>query len=66
MIRDVDNLEEVPRLPFAVQFPSAVFRLAWTGGMLVLGAWLTRFDFAGMVLLPLLALLAGVSSNWSG
>lgn len=65
-MREVNILEEAPRLPFAVQLPSVALRLAWTGGMVALGAWLTKLDFAGLDLLLLLALLGGASSNWSG
>lgn len=65
-MKGVNVVEEAPRLPFAVRLPSAAYRLAWGGAMLALGASLTRVGFTGIDVVPLLALLAGASSNWSG
>lgn len=65
-MKDVTAFEEIPRLRFTVRLPSAAYRLVWGGGLVVLGAWLTELGFARFDVLPLLALLAGASSNWSG
>ncbi len=51
---------------FAFQMPSIGRRLAWAGGMAGLGLFLGQFGFAEIPVLSTLALIAGLSANWSG
>lgn len=52
--------------PFIIEFAPGSRSVLWAAGMLILGASLALLGVTGADVLPILAVLAGASSNWSG